>query len=259
MTDLIQHPNGRSELATVQSPTPADLLRIAIDQKVDIDRLEKLMAMQERWEANKARQAYTAAMVAFKAEAPTILKKKLVGYATKDGGEVGYRHAELSDVCDALIPALAAHGFSHDWNPRQADGKVYVDCTLTHVLGHSKTVTMEGPPDNSGKKNVIQQSSSTVTYLERYALLAVCGMATKGMDDDGRGADDDGVDKEKETEWLTTIASTTTQEEFTKRKTDLIAAFGGSAKVPAALRTACVEKLSALKAAATPTAPAAPL
>lgn len=49
------------------APTPMDLLSIAMDQGADLDRLERLMMMQERWEANEARKAYLSAFAAFKA------------------------------------------------------------------------------------------------------------------------------------------------------------------------------------------------
>jgi len=166
---------------------PADLLRLAIQTNADLDRLEKLMELQQRWEANEARKAFVAAMTEFKRTCPPIFKRKAVGYNTKDGDFVGYRHAELSDVTDVLGPAMGAHGLTYDWDIRQSPGKIEVDCIVTHVMGHSKKVSMEGPPDNSGKKNVLQQGGSTITYLQRYTLLAASGMSTKGEDDDGQG------------------------------------------------------------------------
>ena len=46
----------------------------------------------------------------------------------------------------------------------------------------------EAPLDTSGGKNNIQAMGSAVSYLERYTLLAITGLSTKEMDDDGRGA-----------------------------------------------------------------------
>jgi len=40
----------------------------------------------------------------------------------------------------------------------------------------------------SGNKNPIQAIASTVSYLERYTLLAITGLTTKDMDDDGKNA-----------------------------------------------------------------------
>jgi hypothetical protein len=44
---------------------------------------------------------------------------------------------------------------------------------------------MAGPPDAGGAKNAIQARASTITYLERYTLKAICGVAEQGDDSDG--------------------------------------------------------------------------
>lgn len=172
--------------AVVATPTPADLLRIAVEGGADLDRLERLMDLQARWEAAEAKKAAVQAMTRFKAEPLEIFKRKKVDFATRDGDRVTYKHAELSDVTDAVGPAMARHGLSFRWNVQQEKDRITVDCIVTHERGHSETVTMFAAPDVSGKKNHIQQVASTVTYLQRYTLLAATGMATKGVDDDGR-------------------------------------------------------------------------
>jgi len=186
MTPALQQQPQRAVVST----TPSDLLRIAVEGGADIDKLERLMELQQRWEANEARKAFVVAMAAFKREPVEIYKRKEVGYKTKDGDFVGYKHAELSDVTDAIAPAMARHGLSFDWDIHQGNGSITVDCVVTHVMGHSKKVTMTGAPDTSGKKNAIQQTASTITYLQRYTLLAATGMSTKGEDDDAGGVDD---------------------------------------------------------------------
>lgn len=187
--------------AITASPTPSDLLRIAVEQGADLDRMERLMALQERWEANEARKAFTTAMTDFKAEPLTIFKKKQVGYTTKEGEFVGYAHAELSDVTDVVGPAMARHGLSYRWSVKQESARINVSCVVTHKLGHSEQVTMDAAPDTSGKKNAIQSIASALTYMQRYTLLAVTGMSTKGMDDDGQGAGDADAEARR-TQWL---------------------------------------------------------
>ena len=65
-------------------------------------------------------------------------------------------------------------------------GMIRVSCIITHVLGHSEQVSLQCGADQSGKKNNIQAVGSTVTYLERYTLLAATGIAVKDQDDDAR-------------------------------------------------------------------------
>lgn len=181
--------------------TPTDLLRLAVSQGADLDRLERLMALQERWEANEARKQFTMAMTRFKAMPLTILKRKQVGYTTKEGDFVGYKHAELCDVTDVVGPAMAQHGLSYRWDIQQTGGRINVACIVMHEAGHTERVTMDAAPDASGKKNAVQQIASACTYLQRYTLLAVTGMSTKGMDDDGEGAGDAAKAKRRR-QWL---------------------------------------------------------
>lgn len=172
-------------IATARSATPADLLRIAVEGGADLDRLEKLMGLQERWEAKEAKRAYDAAFAAFKAEAITILK----GRKVTDGPLKGKSYAELHDIVNAVTPALSKHGLSSSWK-LTIDEKdwMQVTCYLRHVNGHEESVSMGGPPDAGGAKNAIQARASTKTYLERYTLKAITGLSEQDDDDDGRGA-----------------------------------------------------------------------
>lgn len=172
-----------------QNPTPAMLLQLAVQQGADLEKLERLMALQERYEANEARKAYNEALAGFKAEPLTVRKNKAVGYTTREGDFVGYKHAELSEVVDAVSPALSKHGFSFRWDVEQSKDWITVTCILRHAKGHSEQIKMGGPPDASGKKNAIQQIASTTSYLQRYTLKAITGVAEAGDDDDAGGAD----------------------------------------------------------------------
>lgn len=169
-----------NELTAMQT-TPMQLLAVAVQGGADIDKLTKLMDLQERWEANEARKAFVVAMAKFKETPPVILKDKQVAF-----GKTAYKHAELAQVSAAICKCLSAVGISHRFEVDQADRGISVTCVLTHVMGHSERVTLKAPSDDSGGKNAIQGIASTVTYLERYTLLAATGVATGDVpDDDG--------------------------------------------------------------------------
>ena len=57
-----------SESLAVTSPTPLELVQLAVSQGANVDQLTKLMDLAERWEKREAKKAYDAAMKAFKAE-----------------------------------------------------------------------------------------------------------------------------------------------------------------------------------------------
>lgn len=170
------------------SPDASALMKIidraAMDPNFDVAKLEKLLEVRERWEAAEARKAYNEAFSAFKAEAVQAIRNKQV----TDGPLKGKSYAELFSVVNAVTPALSRHGLSHSWRiTRDEKDWIEVTCTLTHVLGHSETAVLGGPPDVGGAKNAIQARASTITYLERYTLKAVCGIAEQGDDTDGNG------------------------------------------------------------------------
>lgn len=164
--------------AALVAPTPADLLRIAVSQNANLDQLAKLMDLQERWERNEARKAFVAAMNAFKANPPKIVKDAYAEFKTKRGDDVRWDYASLEEICDAVIAGLSVHGISHDWEPEQSSvDLIRITCVLTHELGHERRRSLQGPPDFSGDKSAIHAIYSTVTHLERYTLLAAVGLA----------------------------------------------------------------------------------
>ncbi len=211
--------------------------RAALDPAFDVGKLQALMDMKARWDANEARKAYVAAMANFKANPPEILKRKLVEYKDANG-TVGttYKHAELADVTAAVIQPLAQSGFSHAWATKQLEGgMIEVTCTLTHRLGHSESTTLKSGADQSGKKNNIQAIASTVTYLERYTLLMATGLATKGLDDDGRSAEAQPAIDTKAADWIAlfeALPDTATVEDCKARKAELVKSYGGADMIP---------------------------
>ena len=165
----------------------------ALRPDMDLVKVNGLIDIYERWMAREAVQAYHDAMAGFRSEHVEILKGKLVDFPTRvqdgaPGGRVRYKHAELSDVIDAAGPALAMHGLTWRWDLKELQNKeIQVTCILAHRLGHFETAVLAGPVDTSGKKNALQQKTSTITMLQRATLKAVAGLAEKGDDNDGRG------------------------------------------------------------------------
>lgn len=171
------------EPVTAVTINPMQMIAQAVAQGADVDKLSKLMDLQERWQKEEARKAFVQALNAFKDNPPDIFKNKSVYHS----GTFKYKHATLDNASGAIGAALAEHKISHRWDTEQREGGVIrVTCVLTHELGHSERTPLEASPDQSGGKNSIQAVGSTVTYLQRYTLLAATGMAVQDQDDDGR-------------------------------------------------------------------------
>ncbi|HEX5362376.1 MAG TPA: ERF family protein [Fluviicoccus sp.] len=180
---------GAQALTAPASTTPGAMLIYAMERGADMAQIDKLLDLQMKWEANEARKAYVADMALFKQNPPTIIKDKAVGYEGRNGEFVGYKHATLGNVTNAIVEGLAKYGFSHRWDVKQDGQIINVTCRITHRLGHSEEVSMSSFKDDSGKKNAIQQVASAVTYLQRYTLLLATGLAThEQIDDDGAQA-----------------------------------------------------------------------
>ena len=150
--ELIEQPSDIVEVA--QPNSPASLMMQAFKHGASLESVEKMMDLQERWEANEARKAYNAAFAAFKDEAVRIIKNKTV-----DGNSPlkGKKYAELFTVVNAVTPALSKHGLSASWRiTKDEKDWLEVTCTIKHISGHSESVAMGGPPDDGGAKNKIQ-------------------------------------------------------------------------------------------------------
>lgn len=175
----------------------------------DLAMLEKMMDLQERFDAKQSEKAFNEAFAAFKAEAVRIVK----GTAVNDGPLKGKAYANLADVVLAITPALSKHGLSASWKLTKDEPQwMEITCTLKHVGGHSESVSMGGEPDNGPGRNKIQARASTKSYLERYTLLAITGMAASDADNDGGSGAPDG--NNLRAEWIQRVAGTKTAEEL---------------------------------------------
>jgi hypothetical protein len=180
-----------------RAPSPLDRIAELLERGITPEQLDKFLDVQKKHEAEQARRDFVAAMAAFKAEPiAKIVKNKLVDFPLKDReshkeiGRVTYRHETLDQVVDAVVGPMAKHGLSHKWTVDQKSMKpmIVVRCVISHENGHvDEPVELFGSPDDSGRKNPLQQVRSTVTFLQRATLLLATGLAAADSgDDDGR-------------------------------------------------------------------------
>jgi hypothetical protein len=165
--------------------TPFALMTIAVERGAQVDQLEKLMALHERWEAEQARKAFHAARARFQSLCPEIVKDKEGG-----GNSFKYKYASLPGIIRQVKQPLSECGLTFRWeiDDKGKEHQIEVSCILSHCDGHSEHNSMSAMPDDSGAKNDIQQRGSAVTYLQRYTLIGVLGIASANDDDDGKSA-----------------------------------------------------------------------
>lgn len=221
----------RRETAPMVSGEPVNMLalvaRLAQDPTVDADKMERILMMQERLEVRQAKAAYTAAMVAMKAEGLPVIDRKgriEVREKTASGKRDGdltqsTAFAKWEDIDEAITPILTRHGFVLTFKTGTApDGKVTVTGILSHEQGHSEETMITLPHDSSGSKNAVQAVGSTFSYGKRYTATALLNIRTKGEDDDGkRGGDPEPLTDEEITKIFDLIKRTgSDQEKFCK-------------------------------------------
>lgn len=159
--------------------TPMDMLNRAVESGAGLDMVEKLMSLQERWETGQARKAFDRAIAAAKAKI-TPIQRNAKGHNDK-------RYADFAAIAKVVDPILSEHGLSYRFRTAQGD-RISVTCILSHEDGHSEETTLSGPADASGSKNAIQAIGSTLTYLQRYSLVQMLGLAASNDDDGKAGA-----------------------------------------------------------------------
>lgn len=178
--------NLENKQIAAPTPNPAQLLEMAVQQNFDIDKLEKLMELQERWEAKEAKKQYLEAFTRFQQIVPVISKNKTATIDSQTGRSYSYKYADLAHIGETIQSALKDTGLSYRFKfAQKEDGKSVVTCLVSHVGGHTEETVMESEKDTSGSKNKIQQSGSTNTFLQRYALIGALGLTTAEEDVDG--------------------------------------------------------------------------
>jgi len=171
--------------------SPLQQLASMKEMGLTIADMKEMLELQKAYEANEAEKLFHVALANFKAEDILITKDKTVSFQNNDGTTTGYSHASLGNIVEIAVPFMSLHGLSHRWRTEQLEGgTVKVTFILTHVAGHSEETSLQASPDGSGKKNSIQQVSSTITYLERYTMLAGTGLAVQDQNNnDGQTFD----------------------------------------------------------------------
>lgn len=168
----------------------AAIVTLSKDPAVDADKLERLLAMQERMEARASEAEFNRALHAAQAEIPAIAKNNTLELKDRTGKDLGsYNFLSFEDMMKVLGPIMQRHGFTvtFDMAQRQGEGGgAVMTGTLLHTAGHSKTASIPLALDAGPGRNNLQAMGSTASYGRRYVLELLFNIVRKGADDDGR-------------------------------------------------------------------------
>jgi hypothetical protein len=134
--------------------------RASRDPNVDIDKMERLIAMRERMRLVDAETQFSAALAEMQDELPVIEEHGKIDI----GRGKPQAYALWEDINEAIKPVLAKHGFSLSFKTGEAENRVTVTGVLRHRAGHREETTMKLPIDTSGSKNAVQAVGSSTSY-----------------------------------------------------------------------------------------------
>lgn len=127
---------------------------------------------------SEARRALHEAIVKAQGEFPVIPKDKI-----GDAGAYRYSYADLASILALVRPVLSKHGLALVQRLENPGGEPSLRTELIHIDGEAiaGSFPLGTIPANP------QQLGSLLTYLRRYAIVAILGIAAED-DDDGKAA-----------------------------------------------------------------------
>jgi hypothetical protein len=161
------------------------IARAAADPNVDIDKLERLLQMQERVLAREAEAAFNTAMNAAQGEMRPIA-------ANASNPQTKSRYATYDKLDRVLRPIYVAHGFSlsFDEGDSPKPEHVRVICYVSHTGGHTRTYHRDMPADGKGAKGgdvmtKTHAAGAAGSYGARYLLKGIFNISVGEEDEDG--------------------------------------------------------------------------
>lgn len=132
-----------------------------------------------------------AALAKAQGEFAEVHRSATVTIRPKESAPYTFSYAPLDEVLDAVRPALAKNGL---WlgQPLSSTGGRH---TLRTILAHSSGASMMMTTELDARGD-IKQLGSAITYMRRYTVQALLGVAAE-EDDDGSAANGDGYERTK--------------------------------------------------------------
>lgn len=161
------------------------IARAASDPTVDIDKMERLIALQQQVSAREAELLFNQAMNAAQSEMRPIS-------ANASNPQTKSRYATFDKLDRALRPIYTHHGFSlsFDEGDSPKPNHVRVLCYCAHNGGHTRTYHRDMPADGKGAKGgdvmtLTHAAGAAGSYGARYLLKGIWNVAVGAEDDDG--------------------------------------------------------------------------
>lgn len=180
MSNLIE----KEDNLPVSAPIIQMIERIVLNPDADIDKLERVMAMQERMLDRDQEGEFNRALVTAQSEMPLIQAKS-------KNDQTSSHYAKLDVINAGIVPVYTSNGFavSFDTDTSPIEDHIRIIAHVAHRGGHSKSFKHDLPIDDKGIKGSVNKTqmhgrASTVSYGQRYLLCMIFNVST-GNDNDG--------------------------------------------------------------------------
>ena len=180
-----QLPERVEHLPAVQDNSPAAILRVAVETKLDAASIERLAELAWRQQDRDAAREFADALAKFQNECPTIGQTKTAKIATKSGGSYTFTYSPLDRIDKIVKPRCFANGLSYSWDSEIEGGMMKVTCCLRHVNGHKEHSSFSCPTSSSSGASDAQKYAMALTFAKRQTLTAILGLTTTDEDTDG--------------------------------------------------------------------------
>jgi len=173
--------------AAIEEPASllAAIARAASDPNVDIDKMDRLMLIQERLEGKAVERAFNEAMTAAQTEMRPVA-------ADADNPQTKSRYASYAALDRALRPIYTKHGFALSFDEGDTDkaDHIRVLCYVSHSGGHTRTYRKDMPADGKGARGgdvmtKTHAAGAADSYGMRYLLKKIFNVAVGEDDKDG--------------------------------------------------------------------------
>ncbi|MEE9532686.1 MAG: ERF family protein [Syntrophobacteria bacterium] len=162
--------------------------RAASNPDVDIDKMERLLAMQERIVAKDAEKSFNVAMIACQRTMPGITKGTV-------NQQTGSKYAKLGKINELITPVYTQRGFALSFGTDDSplEDHVRVICHVIHENGHSMRYQHDQPIDGKGIQGNANMTrshagASALSYGQRYLVCMIFNLTLLDDDDDGNSA-----------------------------------------------------------------------
>ncbi len=160
---------------------------IASDPSADIEKMERLMAMQERMEAKQYEAEFNSALSVVQGQLQPVV-------AQSYNKQTSSSYAKIEVIAKAARPILSEHGFSTTFRevPSAREGYVKICGELRHSSGHKEKYENDIPIDDKGIKSTVNKTAvhahgSSLTYARRYCLMGMLDISITEDDDGNAG------------------------------------------------------------------------